>query len=595
MGASFSRLFFGLVLWIFCNPGWTAQEIKPNNTPDKATVVSAEEAEYVGQLYSSEDVDYYRLKIVEPTVLAVNVRPENSNYDGGTSSFSILNQDLQVLATREVKSTSKGLLVIANVLPGDIYLRAEKFSIYKTFDKNYLFSYRTGVVQSREQEPNELKEAATQIGTPGTEYRGQLSSSKDVDYYKVVVSQPTVLTVTVRPENTTYDGGTSSFSILDAKMNILASREVKSTNEPLTLSASVDVGEHFLRAEKYSIYSTFDKDYLFSYALASDPDTYTLTIDRQGNGSITSTPIGINCGATCTAAFASDTTVALTPSADSGYNFHHWTGACTGAGVCEVKMSGNQSVGAVFTPISVAHHTLTVSKTGSGTVTSGPAAIHCGASCSAFFPTGTTVSLLAQPDHGFAFSQWGGACTSAGVCVVTLDGDRSVTANFVELPKYLVTVPKVGAGIVSSEPVGILCGGSSRQCKASVSSATLTANPNAGYEFIKWTGCPAPNGNTCLITPTRNMTVYAVFKKLPRFAIRVMKDKFGAVTSKPAGLNCPERKKSCTAKYTKGTEVTLYPVPAEGRTFVGWTGACGGLGDCTLNMDGNKGVGATFR
>jgi len=47
--------------------------------------------------------------------------------------------------------------------------------------------------------------------------------------------------------------------------------------------------------------------------------------------------------------------------------------------------------------------------------------------------------------------------------------------------------------------------------------------------------------------------------------------------------------------FTKGTQVTLTPVPQAGRTFVGWSGACSGADPCTLLMDGNKGIGATFQ
>ncbi|MFY9823205.1 MAG: hypothetical protein WAM82_17615 [Thermoanaerobaculia bacterium] len=81
---------------------------------------------------------------------------------------------------------------------------------------------------------------------------------------------------------------------------------------------------------------------------------------------------------------------------------------------------------------SVAGHTLSVSKagTGSGTVTSSPAGISCGASCSAAFTSGTPVTLTAAPTSGSTFGGWSGACTGTGSCTVTLDADRSVTATF---------------------------------------------------------------------------------------------------------------------------------------------------------------------
>jgi hypothetical protein len=91
------------------------------------------------------------------------------------------------------------------------------------------------------------------------------------------------------------------------------------------------------------------------------------------------------------------------------------------------------------------------------------------------------------------------------------------------------------------------------------------------------------------------MTVSAVFKKLPKYTVKITKNTLGSITCTPAGLNCPDKKKSCTVKFVKGTKVTLIPVPQQGRSFAGWTGTCSGLDPCKLLMDGNKGVGAIFQ
>jgi hypothetical protein len=242
-------------------------------------------------------------------------------------------------------------------------------------------------------------------------------------------------------------------------------------------------------------------------------------------------------------------------------------------------------------------HTLNISKSGngSGTVTSVPASIACGTTCSATFTDGITVSLIAQPDTGFAFAGWSGACSGTGTCAVIMNGDKSVSANFIETPKYLVKVTKPTTGVISSEPSGIFCGGANKQCVSSFSSAKLTATPNPGFEFVKWNGCQAPEGNICYIKPTGKMTLSAVFKKIPKYKLKISKNKLGSITSVPAGLNCPDRKNSCEAMFLKGTQVNLTAVPQVGHTFAGWTGACSGVDACILNMDGGKGVGALFQ
>jgi hypothetical protein len=65
----------------------------------------------------------------------------------------------------------------------------------------------------------------------------------------------------------------------------------------------------------------------------------------------------------------------------------------------------------------------------------------------------------------------------------------------------------------------------------------------------------------------------------------------GTVTSSPAGINCGS---TCSAGYASGTSVTLTPSAASGSTFAGWSGACSGTGNCTITMNTNQSVTATF-
>lgn len=78
---------------------------------------------------------------------------------------------------------------------------------------------------------------------------------------------------------------------------------------------------------------------------------------------------------------------------------------------------------------------LTVDKRGDceGTVTSSPAGIDCGATCSAVYQEGTVVQLSAAPADGCQFDGWSGDADCADGSV-TLNGDRMCVASFGEIP-----------------------------------------------------------------------------------------------------------------------------------------------------------------
>jgi hypothetical protein len=78
--------------------------------------------------------------------------------------------------------------------------------------------------------------------------------------------------------------------------------------------------------------------------------------------------------------------------------------------------------------------TITKSGKGSGTVTSDPAGIVCGANCTGRYPLGTPVTLTATPDPGATFKGWSGACTGIGTCVVNLTTDQNVGTRFGKKP-----------------------------------------------------------------------------------------------------------------------------------------------------------------
>src|SRR5207253_1584706 len=136
----------------------------------------------------------------------------------------------------------------------------------------------------------------------------------------------------------------------------------------------------------------------------------------------------------------------------NGWSFQGWGGACSGTGTCSLTMDASKSATASFTRIT---YTLGVSVTGGtgGKVTSSPAGIDCGATCSASFNSGTPVTLTATPISGWMFQGWGGACSGTGSCSLTMTSNQSVSAAFVPIT-YTLALSVAQGGKVTSSPAG---------------------------------------------------------------------------------------------------------------------------------------------
>jgi cellulose 1,4-beta-cellobiosidase len=173
--------------------------------------------------------------------------------------------------------------------------------------------------------------------------------------------------------------------------------------------------------------------------VAASSVALTVTRSGTGMGTVVSVPAGIQCGATCSAAFAADAVVTLTAAAASGSTFGGWSGACTGyASTCTLLMSSARDVTAIFMS-GLPRLTIVKSGSGAGTVTTSPAGISCGATCTATFAYGAMVTLNVAPASGSRVVSVGG-CTDAGGCSgpIEMTKSRTVTVVFEAEP---VTTP----------------------------------------------------------------------------------------------------------------------------------------------------------
>ena len=176
--------------------------------------------------------------------------------------------------------------------------------------------------------------------------------------------------------------------------------------------------------------------------------TLAITGSGTGNGTVTSTPAGINCTITrgvesssgCKAAFPRNTDVTLKATPKAGSSFRGWFRTCTGTGGCTASMSVNRNVDARFLkgPFKV---TITPGTgTGSGRVRSQSGlspVIDCvitngvpaATGCSARYPANTALVLTATPRAGHTFT-WGPPCSGTGTCAYTVIQARSIATIF---------------------------------------------------------------------------------------------------------------------------------------------------------------------
>lgn len=180
--------------------------------------------------------------------------------------------------------------------------------------------------------------------------------------------------------------------------------------------------------------------------------TYTVTVTRtgMGNGVVTSSPSGINCGVTCSKTVNADTTVTLTAISDSGSEFGGWIGGgCSGTDTCTVNKNADATVNAVF--IVPGQVSLTVSKIGTGNgdvrLTSTASGVVCGTGCMAYTVDENKkpplVKLTATVKADSKFSGWSGDCAPSKlkpICSVTMESAKAAIANFdLKVPNIVLT------------------------------------------------------------------------------------------------------------------------------------------------------------
>ena len=155
--------------------------------------------------------------------------------------------------------------------------------------------------------------------------------------------------------------------------------------------------------------------------------------------------------------------------------------------------------------------TVIIAPTGGGTVTG--TGIACPGDCTQDYAEDTVVALTAAANAGYEWVNWTGSASGTSLAVnVTMDADKTVTANFSSVETYTLTVTINPAGGGTVTGTGIACPGDCTQDYAEDTVVALTAAANAGFEFVNWTGSASGTSLTVNVTMSADKTVTANFR-----------------------------------------------------------------------------------
>ena len=92
----------------------------------------------------------------------------------------------------------------------------------------------------------------------------------------------------------------------------------------------------------------------------------------------------------------------------------------------------------------------------------------------------------------------------------TIDKAKSVTATFIEKPMFKLSIVNDGQGSVSQSVVK--AGSSDDYSQGTI--VEVTANPQSGWKFVKWSGAVSGTVNPQQVTLDANKTVIAEYESL---------------------------------------------------------------------------------
>lgn len=261
--------------------------------------------------------------------------------------------------------------------------------------------------------------------------------------------------------------------------------------------------------------------------------------------------------------------VTATATANSGFRFVQWSNGVT-ENPYTFEATGSLTLNAEFANAEVQFYTVT---TTSANPDMG------GVSGSGSYPAGSTVTVVAQPNYGYRFTQWqDGETTNPRTFVI--NSDMSFTASFAA-DNFTVTV-------TTNDPaMGSVTGSGTY---AYMSQINVVATPNEGYHFDHWDGADAISNNkaeavTLPITVDRDITLMAVFveDEVMYYTITVVSSDESTGTAVGGGV------------YRAGDTIEIQAIPNPNYAFSRWREDGNVDNPRTVIVEGNRTYTAIFQ
>lgn len=343
-----------------------------------------------------------------------------------------------------------------------------------------------------------------------------------------------------------------------------------------------------------------------------------LTINIDGEGSVTSQPEGIDCshkGGSCHQDFLLGQSLKLSATPTAGFAFTSWSAPCTEADTsCSLNHNQAREITARFSPL----YTLEVSVENPGGQVNGTGSISgCEQNgdgtnaCQDTYSRGSEVTLVAEAHEGFEFVRWGGDCSFAAgdsQCRFTINADSQVTASFQPIARAYTLILRVEgrSGTSGDYEERLICDNDRSPCSQTYTSGSMVslfAVPDTSSDIVRWSvACNGSADNDdCHLTIDQHHEAIVTFieknsSDMATLTVNLSGSGEGMVSDGQFSMDCSSG--PCSASYPIGSTVTLRATPmTTDDEFSGWAAPahCSGTtGNCTITLNEDTNATAEF-